>query len=531
MGREALPGGVNSPAGGDKQPALDASGAGKPDGVRTDRARPVLFWLFIASLTIYAFTAGSNFTSGDSFAELHVTSSVLGHGWFDVPVQKAGVACAGWGCRGADGRYYASHAAGYSIFLIPFYGVAEAGRELAQAPNCGDPFWTRCIPIHLISWNTTLVSAATVALLALFGLELGYDLNSAVTVALLYGFAGMAWPYSRYGFDVTLTGILVLASLREVALALAHPPAGARWLRAGTWSALAVLVRLPTAIVVVPLAVACLLAYPRDTGSRCRRLAALAAPLVAAAGITAWYNLVRFGTMFDDGHSANAADRLSTAPWAGLYGIALSPGKGLIWYCPIVVLAVLAAPAFYRARRATCLLALSVGAISLLPYVLVNDWYGGDAWGPRFVMPVLPLLLLPLLELRSLISTSVLNKAGAIALTAVSVCVQLAGLLVSYNERLTLAARKGFGTSIFWNPMHSPLLDQVGTLITYLATPAAASHPVPETQSFDVWWLDLWRIDGVSPTASMCAGAIAGLLAVAAVCRLVALTAQARGHV
>ena len=94
---------------------------------------------------------------------------------------------------------------------------------------------------------------------------------------------------------------------------------------------------------------------------------------------------------------------------------------------------------------------------------------------------------------------------------------QLSGVLVDYADRLAVAARRGYAGDLIWDPAHSPLLDNLGTLLTYLAHPAAASHPVPQTQSFDVWWLALWRIDGVPAMASVCAGALIGVLAVAAV--------------
>ena len=254
----------------DQQVSGECSGSstltcGTAPGKQYRLARPFLLWLFIAATLVYVFTSGSNFSSGDSYSELHVTDSLLSHRGFDVPVQAKGVSCAGWGCRGVDGRFYATHAIGNSVFMIPFYGVANAVTREAGAPNCDDPFWSRCVPVHLISWNTNVLTAATLALIALFGLELGYGLSTAVAAALLYGFASMAWPYARYGFDVTLTGLLVLACVREVAPTLHRGPDAGNWLRAGVWCGLAILVRLPTAIVVLPLAVICFLQQPRDS--------------------------------------------------------------------------------------------------------------------------------------------------------------------------------------------------------------------------------------------------------------------------
>jgi hypothetical protein len=134
-------------------------------GSRAADERRLFVWLFLAAFLIYWFTAGSNFTSGDAYAELNVSNSLLRHGWFDVPVMRPGQICAGWGCLGVDGRYYASHGIGYSLWLIPFLLLADMARQLTAAPNCGE--WSTCLPIHLITWNTCLLTAATVALLGL----------------------------------------------------------------------------------------------------------------------------------------------------------------------------------------------------------------------------------------------------------------------------------------------------------------------------------------------------------------------------
>ena len=42
--------------------------------------------------------------------------------------------------------------------------------------------------------------------------------------------------------------------------------------------------------------------------------------------------------------------------------------------------------------------------------------------------------------------------------------------------------------------------------LTYLSQPGAADARLCRFRSpYDVWWLDLWRIDGVEPVASMAA--------------------------
>jgi hypothetical protein len=318
----------------------------------------------------------------------------------------------------------------------------------------------------------------------------------------------------------------LLAAARAALLALKadveRGGAARRWFEAGVFGALAVLVRLPSLVALAPLAI--LVSAPLWRKGDWRGLpttCAFALPFAPALAFSAWYNHARFGNVFDDGHRLIAANHLSSTPWAGVLGLLISPGKGIIWYCPLVLAAAYLAPEFYRERRAACLIAFSVALSSLVPYALLNDWYGGAAWGPRYFMPVLPLLFLPLLAWPGRPRAAPARFVFG-AIVASSVVLQVAGQLVNYADRLALATARGYADAIYWDPRHSPILDHVGTLVTYLSQPSAAGTPVPVSQSFDVWWLDLWRIDGVNATYTMAAGAMVGAATIFCIMKLCA---------
>jgi hypothetical protein len=463
------------------------------------RPRSFMVWLFLSVCLAYLLTAGSNFASGDSFAELRVTQSLVEHGSVNVPIVNPNQVCAGWGCRGISGRYFASHGIGFSVLLVPFYLSAKAAVQVLSPPRCGT--WDACVPIHLISWSNCALSALTVVLLCALCLDLGYSLRRSVAAALIYGFATLAWPYARFAFDVSPTTLLLLAAFREgVRAGSVKDGAALRlWALAGVLGGLAILVRLPTMPALAPLALWTLLS-PAASGyrARVRRLIAFLLPLGCSLVFSAWYNLYRFGSIVNDGHAANAADRLTFQPWVGIVGMTISPGKGMLWYCPAIIFALIGVPRFIARHGIAGKLALSMATLSLLPYLFVPDWYGGDAWGPRFVIPVLPLILLPALEAQDIVSANRRRKAFAWAILIYSVMVQLAGQLVSYPLRLRRAAQLHINyQSLLWDPRHSPLLDHLGVLFTYITHPGAAAVPVPLAESFDIWWLNLWRIDGL----------------------------------
>jgi hypothetical protein len=474
----------------------------------------VFFWLFAASFFFYWFTAGSNFTSGDAYAELNVANSLIGHGWFNVPVLKPGQLCAGWGCQGVDGRFYATHGIGYSLWLIPFLLLARLAEQITAAPHCET--WTACVPIHLIAWNTCILTAATVSLLALLCWELGYSLATGTLVAVLYGFASAAWPYASYGFDVPLTTLLLLAAIRPAIQDIqgVGPPGAAgwpwrrsRWALAGLFTALSILTRVSLVLLVVPLTTVLVVRYHRASARHAAVIAgAFTLPVALALAFVAWYNAVRFGSVLNDGHAHVAATQLSPTPWQGVLGPLISPGKGLPWYSPVFLLAIIAFPSFWRRRQSLAILCLAAALSAALPYMLVNDWYGGAAWGPRFDIATLPLLLLPLVELPGLLRGRPAARRAAAGVLALSVLVQLEGLLVSYPDRLRHAAQAGVADRIYWDPRYSPLVDHLGVLSSYVVHLQAATLPVPRSQSFTIWWQDLWRIDEVPRLPSLLGG-------------------------
>jgi hypothetical protein len=124
--------------------------------------------------------------------------------------------------------------------------------------------------------------------------------------------------------------------------------------------------------------------------------------LLAVAGL-AWYNAARFGSPLDSGygHGAQGEDvdldfqRSLGYLLEGLWDLLASPGKGLIFYAPLVVLVPWGIWRLWRGGRrgpVTILLALCVAAWVAHANLLIR-WLGGWAWGPRFMVPVVPLLV------------------------------------------------------------------------------------------------------------------------------------------
>jgi hypothetical protein len=115
--------------------------------------------------------------------------------------------------------------------------------------------------------------------------------------------------------------------------------------------------------------------------------------------------------------------------WIGLYGNLFSPGRSIFLYSPPIILALFVWSKFYQRYRAEALLFLMIIITYLVAYSLYGHWHGGWAWGPRFLMPLLPLFIIPIgyfLEgRRRIIITTLLAGLG--------VGVQLLGITINYS--------------------------------------------------------------------------------------------------
>lgn len=174
--------------------------------------------------------------------------------------------------------------------------------------------------------------------------------------------------------------------------------------------------------------------------------AAFAIPIIIAIGIIALYNLARFGSPFTSGYYFGEGEGFNRPFLVGIFGLTLSPYRGLVWYAPIVLLALPGAWRLYRQQRAVTWLLLALIAAPFAVYASWWSWHGGVVWGPRFLLPVLPLIMLctaPIVE-RAFDHAAI--RLGVIALAMLSIAVQIPGILLSpYPFYGVLSGRYGTG--------------------------------------------------------------------------------------
>ncbi|HEV2476329.1 MAG TPA: hypothetical protein VGX22_07285, partial [Candidatus Dormibacteraeota bacterium] len=307
---------------------------------------------------------------------------------------------------------YSHYGIGMSVLMAVPYWLAE---RLRQDPAV----WAMAV-------NAVVLAAISVTVLAL-GLAAGATAPQSLAAAMLTAFGTLLFPYVATGFSEPSIALAIMLGL--LAIQTRHPAA------AGAASGLALLMRIDSALLVVPvLGAAAWVAEGRSRKAALR----FAAGLLPAVIITGAYDTLRFGAPWSTGYSFATFNHPLLA---GLYGLLLSPAAGLFIYVPLLPLALVG---LYLLALRLPVLAVAASVLLGIRIVLYAMWFAWAAywaWGPRYLVAAMPAVAVGLIEICR--RWSVLRpvvKAGAALLLALSVSVQLIGAAVQYDHAAMFAA-------------------------------------------------------------------------------------------
>jgi hypothetical protein len=114
--------------------------------------------------------------------------------------------------------------------------------------------------------------------------------------------------------------------------------------------------------------------------------------------------------------------------YEGAFGLLFSPGLGLLIFSPILFLVFVSFTDFFKKNKNECILLIIIISSFLLFYGTIDTWHGLNSWGPRYIVSIVPFMLLPLgssLEKR----TSLTFRSFVIILSSLGIFINLVYLI------------------------------------------------------------------------------------------------------
>ena len=310
-----------------------------------------------------------------------------------------------------QGHFYSDKAPGQALMALPFVAISRPALQLVGV----DPSSPRGLVAQ--SYVATLFSSSIPMALAAcclywIALRLGSPPNAAAFGAISLGLATPNWAFATLLFGHALAGACLLFAF-AAAMVLRDSAAGMRELQWGLavglaagWATVTEYPAAPASAIVAVLALA--LVWSRGWPSRWRTATGVVIGAIVCAAVLMVYQYAAFGSPFQPGY---AHYQSGAFPWMqhGLLGITypkplvllklLFGGHlGLFLLAPFLIAAPFGVRRLWNDCR-THALAIAAAAVPLY-YWLFNGsfsgWHGGNTYGPRYMLPGIPILCIGL---------------------------------------------------------------------------------------------------------------------------------------
>lgn len=382
-------------------------------------------------------------------------------------------------------KYGVGLSASYLPVLLPLYWANPA--LLEPVADLSTEFNPRLLENDLYLYASIIhpiIGALTGLGVYLLGRQVRLSDQWAGFAALASGLASPFATYVRFDFAQPLIGLL-LVTAAWVALRARQTTSLGAGLMLALVLGYAVLTRFTT-VLTLPWVVGLPLlhAHAKPYWSPLTRGQA-AMLLWAGAGLglgvlaTLLINAVKFGSPLAFGQSFGFS--VTEIPLA-VFGLLLSPGRGLFVFFPFALIFVGGWPLVFKRHPTFALLTAVMFLITLGIYSMWEAWWGGATWGPRYFVPLAPFLTLcGVMWLEQQHRRASRARWIGVGLVVLSLIISLNGILFNFLDFYSgYWAKNGFGS--------------IGTAaqeqLRWAASPLFAGWRfAADPQAYDLYWL------------------------------------------
>ena len=414
------------------------------------------FLVFSMLLAVFVATSAGFDTSEASYhyevAEQIVKKGALG---FEEP--KTGIFTVA-----PNGRSYASHELGNTVFLLPVAAVNVLMEKTMRGRLPGSLIAT--VASFLMALVATFYCALTGCLLySILRAHFGRTVRAALEPTLAFAFCTYIWTYSRNLFD----GVLCMALLTGAMASLLHYQRTGRensYLLAAGLLGTGVVTRISMVLAVAAFAVYVAMAFWGEW-RRLFRLTWLGCAALAPFAVWhGYYNHLRTGnwllTPFLTAQYARN-NAMNGDLGTGVAGLLFSPGKSVFVYFPLAILTVYCFRRFFRRWRAEAVLVAVLAGLWLVVHAKQANWYGSWGWGPRHFVTIMPMVALPACVCWEWIAERAIGrwmKRGALAWGFLLAASSIAG---NWIFRIFLAFEEKRDGELIWSITGGQAMDMI----------------------------------------------------------------------
>ena len=367
-----------------------------------------------------------------------------------------------------------------SAIAVPFYYAAII-------------FSISPIPVVGLFVESLLISLTSVVIFC-FSLEIYESKKIAFILSLIFGVCSFVWPYNTTLWPMPLQALCIVASAYFIYMSLHHHSSFICYYTSnndkkavknkgiyfaglgGLLLGLSVFAH-PTSIIVIPGFIIYSIFSMRHNGKSLSSFFIALAIILSFMGLV---NYLRFGSLTEFGYGYFSFLSVHGG-LEGLAGLLVSPGVGLFFFFPIAILLPLSMKYMYRKNiplffLSAYIILVNWFYIGTLSFSEPFAWSGGVAWGPRYLIAILPFVTIVsgtlLTRLKKVhFKKRLFLKISIILLCSVGFYINLLGKLVWFMYELTYVwgidrLITQWPIIMVWNPYYSPIILHMKILMT-----------------------------------------------------------------
>ncbi|MBI5345109.1 MAG: hypothetical protein HZB83_07220 [Deltaproteobacteria bacterium] len=286
---------------------------------------------------------------------------------------------------------FSKYGLGLPVFLIPFLFISDILNAFSAGINSN----------VILSLPNLIILAGVGQTVYLSSLAFGYGRRSGLFLSILSVFGTFLFPYMNYFLSEPLQALSVTLAflfLYRAKTAETPNPSYVNFALAGISLSYGIFTKAAVLVLLPAFSMYAAFCVKRCRGRRTAAICSWAVPVILFGILTAYSNYSRFGSLFDFGYGEESG--MFTNPVAsGIYNLLLNPSKGILIFAPVIVLFPYALWEFGKRYRAEALLIAALVISNAIFYSAWWAWEGGESWGPRFLLPLVPLSIVPCGEL------------------------------------------------------------------------------------------------------------------------------------